>query len=150
MSRERTLVTCPVCKTDQHIYAGKICKHISDGGLTCSGSKLPIGQIPYTQAELDASPLLKAFIGKSALPTMESYINNREPINLAKAINGIVVNLYYQLENHYWLETDCANYDVWVSLPACVEFEGRRYGKAGWNSDSCKACYSTGRLIAAY
>ncbi len=38
----KTLVICPVCKTDQHVYAGKICKHTSEGGLTCSGSKTPV------------------------------------------------------------------------------------------------------------
>lgn len=41
----KTLVTCPVCKTDQHVYAQKICKHIGDGGLICSGSKTPIKEI---------------------------------------------------------------------------------------------------------
>jgi len=34
----RQLVTCPVCKADQHTRKGLICNHTGDGGLRCSGS----------------------------------------------------------------------------------------------------------------
>ena len=70
--------------------------------------------------------------------------------NIAKPINGILVNNSYQLEGNYWLETDCADYDAWKALPAIVGYEGRQYGKTGWNSDSCKACYSTNKPFATY
>lgn len=40
----RRLVTCPVCKTDQHIYRDKICNH-TDGGLRCFGSHLSIKMV---------------------------------------------------------------------------------------------------------
>lgn len=66
----------------------------------------------------------------------------------ANPIDGITVNTSYQLEGNYWLETDCADYDAWSKLPAIVGYEGRKYGKTGWNSDNGKACYSTGKLFA--
>lgn len=41
----KTLVTCPVCKIDQHVYAKRICKHVGDGGIQCLGSKTPIKEV---------------------------------------------------------------------------------------------------------
>ena len=41
---ERTLITCPVCKADQHVYAKRLCIH-KDGTLTCSGSKMTMPEI---------------------------------------------------------------------------------------------------------
>lgn len=41
----RRLVTCPVCKTDQHIYRDRICNHTADGGLHCFGSHLSIKMV---------------------------------------------------------------------------------------------------------
>ncbi len=69
---------------------------------------------------------------------------------LAKPINGIVVNNSYQMDGNYWLETDCADYNAWRALPDVVAYEGRAYAKTGWNSDSCKACYSTNKPFARY
>ena len=34
----RKLVTCPICNTDQHVYANKIVKHDGIGPITCTGS----------------------------------------------------------------------------------------------------------------
>jgi hypothetical protein len=34
----RQLATCSVCKTDQHVYKGRICNH-TDGLLRCVGSR---------------------------------------------------------------------------------------------------------------
>lgn len=68
----------------------------------------------------------------------------------AKAISGIVVNSHYCLDNEFWLETDCKDYEAWSSLPAIVAFGGQKYGKTGWNSDLHKACYSTGKSFATY
>lgn len=36
----RKLIICPVCKTEQHIYKGNICKHQGESILTCAGSGL--------------------------------------------------------------------------------------------------------------
>ena len=70
--------------------------------------------------------------------------------NLAKPLDGILVNTFYQLEGVHWLETDCADYDAWKALPAVVAYEYRAYAKTGWNSDSGKACYSTNKPFARY
>jgi len=45
---ERHLVTCPVCKTDQHIYGGKICNHIGADGFGCPGSREPLKATRYS------------------------------------------------------------------------------------------------------
>lgn len=34
----RRLITCPVCKTDQHIYRNKLARHQGENILTCDGS----------------------------------------------------------------------------------------------------------------
>jgi len=49
---ERHLVTCPVCKTDQHIYGGKICNHEGYGGIRCLGSRAPLKQPNQLTLEL--------------------------------------------------------------------------------------------------
>lgn len=43
----RQLATCSVCKTDQHVYKGRICNH-TDGVLRCVGSREEVR--PYTPA----------------------------------------------------------------------------------------------------
>lgn len=40
----RKLVTCPICLTDQHIYAAKVANH-DFGGIHCVGSKTPISGV---------------------------------------------------------------------------------------------------------
>jgi hypothetical protein len=52
----RLLITCPVCKADQHTYRKKICNH-DDGILRCTGSGLDI-----------KDPSVKAANPKSSLP----------------------------------------------------------------------------------
>lgn len=42
----------------------------------------------------------------------------------------------------------CADYSVYSTLPAAIEFEGKRYGKSGWNSDTCKCFYRTDVRVA--
>ena len=39
-------------------------------------------------------------------------------------------------------------YGSWKKLPAVVYFEGREYGKTGYNSDTNLAYFSTGAKIA--
>lgn len=85
--------------------------------------------------------------------TLRASIHRHQVVKgymMAKAINSIVVNSTYQMDGEHWLVTNCADYDTWKALPAGVQFEGRRYGKTGWNSDLCTACYSTGRAFATY
>lgn len=35
----------------------------------------------------------------------------------------------------------CADYDELRKLPKAIEFNGERYGRTGWNSDTCAAYY---------
>ena len=38
---------------------------------------------------------------------------------------------------------DCADYKAYKSLPAALEYDGRAYGRTGWDSDMCRAYYRT-------
>lgn len=46
------------------------------------------------------------------------------------------------------LVVDCADYDAYQRLPQGVEFEGKRYGLSGWNSDMGCAYYRTDMRLA--
>lgn len=48
------------------------------------------------------------------------------------------------IEGQHVAQVECGDFDVYVSLPAGIEFQGKLLGKTGWNSDSCKAYYKTG------
>lgn len=41
----KTLVTCPVCGTDQHVYRKAIAIH-DMATIRCTGSKTPLSEIP--------------------------------------------------------------------------------------------------------
>jgi hypothetical protein len=66
----------------------------------------------------------------------------------AKPTDHILVLASYRLENQGIIEVNCAYFDAYVTLPEAVEFRGEVYGKTGWNSDNCKACYKTGVPLA--
>ena len=42
----------------------------------------------------------------------------------------------------------CIDYDALRALPAAVAFEGVKFGRTGWNSDSHVAYYRNDALIA--
>ena len=50
--------------------------------------------------------------------------------------------------NVYYFTVTCFDHDTYEKLPAGAEYDGRVYGKIGWNSDSCIACYKTGVKFA--
>lgn len=62
--------------------------------------------------------------------------------------NTIQVITHYPLEGHMWLETPCRDYDHLATLPIAVEFNGRKYGRTGWNSDRNVAYYCTRQAFA--
>lgn len=67
----------------------------------------------------------------------------------AKAVqNAVTVNLNYPLDGEFWLEVDCNGYEGLQALPKVLEFEGRRYGQTGWNSDRNVAYYCTSKKFA--
>ncbi len=49
----------------------------------------------------------------------------------------------FEVPAAFFLETPCRDYSELLSLPNAVTFEGRLYGKSGWNSDTYKAYYNT-------
>lgn len=68
----------------------------------------------------------------------------------ATPVNAVTVTLHYPLDNDYWLETDCADYEALKVLPQALQFEGRTYGRTGWNSDRGVAYYSTAKAVATF
>lgn len=66
----------------------------------------------------------------------------------AKRIDDIVVLAAGECEGEFYLVTGCADYDNFRQLPGAVAFEGRRYGRTGWNSDSNQAYYKANAALA--
>jgi hypothetical protein len=65
--------------------------------------------------------------------------------NEARAIKGAVTVIYsYLLDGEYWLEVAATDH----KNPAALEFQGRRYGYTGWNSDRGRAYYKAGQDVA--
>lgn len=62
--------------------------------------------------------------------------------------NAVEVTTYYQLEGEWWIETPCADYDAYQAIPVALEFEGRRFGRTGWNSDRNVAYFCTRKPFA--
>ncbi len=48
----------------------------------------------------------------------------------------------------FWLLVPCADYEAYRALPAGILFEGRTYGKTGWNSDTGRGFYCSARSFA--
>lgn len=74
------------------------------------------------------------------------------PTKIAKAIDGILIDREYHSEYNgdYILMINCSNYEEWSKFPAVVEYEGRKYGNAGWNGELETGYYSTGKKFATY
>lgn len=67
----------------------------------------------------------------------------------AKVVDDALVLLaVHKIEGEVVLETTCRDYDHYVTLPQVVEYEGRECGKTGWSSDTNRACYKSGVMIA--
>lgn len=67
----------------------------------------------------------------------------------ANAINDrIVVTSLHKIEGTMILETPCSDYDFYTSLPQCVMFDGKYFGKTGWSSDTGYACYKDNQHFA--
>ena len=67
----------------------------------------------------------------------------------AKPIKGYVVLSMYLIEGETIAILSCNDYDRYASLPEVIEVQGKRLGKAGWNSDTGTVCYKS-RFLAAY
>jgi hypothetical protein len=56
---------------------------------------------------------------------------------------AIVILAAHNIEGQTVLETECANYDCWLSLPSVVSYDGATCAKTGWSSDTNRACYKS-------
>ena len=66
-----------------------------------------------------------------------------------KVVKGVIVLLgACMLDGELVLETTCRDYDHFVSLPDVVEYGGTLCGKTGWSSDTNRACYKSGAMLA--
>lgn len=67
----------------------------------------------------------------------------------ATAIESIEVINTWEIEGEQGFETPCVDYLAWCGLPAAATIDGSvYYAKTGWNSDTGRACYKTGRKFA--
>lgn len=70
-------------------------------------------------------------------------------MNANPAKNAIKIDLVEKFPNGITcLITTCGDYDYYASLPCVIEFEGRLFGKTGWNSDTNNACYKSHTSVA--
>jgi hypothetical protein len=72
-------------------------------------------------------------------------------MNNALPTNGIAVlnfGLLPSPDDNCFLETSCLDFDAYKKLPDVLAFAGDKYVKTGWNSDTGRACFKTGRPFA--
>jgi len=62
--------------------------------------------------------------------------------------DAITITAAFVLEGETVLETDCRDFDHWLSLPSAVEYDGVVCGKSGWSSDTNRACYKSRQAVA--
>ncbi len=68
---------------------------------------------------------------------------------LAVAIpNAFTPISVYPLDGDWWLEIHCPDYDAFESQPKGLTYEGRTFGRTGWNSDRSVAYYTTRQKLA--
>jgi hypothetical protein len=68
----------------------------------------------------------------------------------ATPIAAMEVSKSYSFDGVDFLHTSVTadSYDEYKALPAGVTFDGKTYGKAGWNSDTGDVIYRTDRKVA--
>lgn len=60
----------------------------------------------------------------------------------ATAVEAIIIRGEERLPDGVTaLKVDCYDFDAYQALPSVVEFDGRLFGKTGWNSDTGLGCY---------
>jgi hypothetical protein len=70
-------------------------------------------------------------------------------MSVATAIlNSLVVLNHGTLDGECFAVVSCGDYSIYKALPAAVTFQGRAYGRTGWNSDTGHAYYKTGQPFA--
>lgn len=70
-------------------------------------------------------------------------------MNATVVVSAITVNEVQTLPNGVQVcIVPCSGYDAFKALPAAIDFEDKRYGLTGWNSDRYVAYYRTDRAVA--
>lgn len=66
--------------------------------------------------------------------------------------NGVAVESSYYAFGSHWLTISVGvnNYEGFESSPVGLTFDGRTYGRTGWNSDNGRVYYSTGMKFAIH
>ena len=72
------------------------------------------------------------------------------PMNARAESRYIRVLQSTYIEGQHIAEVECNDFDFYMGLPSVLEFQGRLFGKTGWNSDTGKACYKTGVPMASF
>lgn len=62
---------------------------------------------------------------------------------------AFVPSVVYPFEGYWVLEIPCHDYDEYRTQPTALYYDGRTFGRTGWNSDRCVAYYNT-RVAVAY
>lgn len=60
----------------------------------------------------------------------------------------IKVQSMVTIEGQTIATVDCRDFEHYQKLPDAIQIGNALFGKTGWNSDSCYACYKTGILLA--
>lgn len=69
------------------------------------------------------------------------------PMN-ANPVTNLIHVLYAGkiLENEWFLEVSCNDFDEYKRLPKALKYDTKFYGLTGWNSDYGKAFYKTSAM----
>lgn len=65
-----------------------------------------------------------------------------------KVKDAVALTGQYTLDGQLCLETTCDDFDDFKSLPQVVIYCGIECVKTGWSSDTHRACYKQGGLVA--
>lgn len=72
------------------------------------------------------------------------------PFRLGRAnrvIGAVPLIATEEMDGEHHLIGFCADFDHYKRLPEVVEWEGRMFGKTGWNSDDCRVYYKSGVTV---
>lgn len=62
--------------------------------------------------------------------------------------DAVVIMQEYVIEGDHILHVRCEGYNDFARLPQAVEFQGKLFGKSGWNSDNNEAFYKDSLTVA--
>lgn len=72
-----------------------------------------------------------------------------KPLIASVVPSAFLLSDIQQVDGETILIADCANYDVYQSLPRVLCWEGRNYSLTGWSSDTFQACWKPNTKLIA-